>query len=119
MSVFVDRRLAVTDRQRQREVLAKAGIISHCISCVREDWEVHAEPVGDSRAGLIVYTVKGKALASGMARLDQKGNLLFSLATLYRGITNAGKLEYTVEGTYNNKGEWSVKGTATASDPRV
>jgi hypothetical protein len=118
MSIFVDQRLAATDVKQRRMTLAKGGILGHCVSCVGENWDVHAEPVGEGKAGLIVYTAKGKAIAAGTATLDKSGTILFKVATLYRGITNAVKLEYKIEGKGNSDGSWSVTGSVTVSDQR-
>lgn len=72
----------------RRKTVARTAIVAHCISCVGEDWEVHSEPVRRAKTGLIVYTAKDKAIATGTGRLDKRNNFLFSLATLYHGITN-------------------------------
>jgi len=118
MSVFVDSTLSGPNMGSRRRVLSKPALLAHCVSCVGEVWAVHSEPVSKDAVGLIVYTAKGKALATGTGRLDRAGTFRFKLATLYKGITNAIKIDYKIEGKGKSDGSYEITGSVTVSDSR-
>lgn len=118
MSVFVHKDLSGPNTASRRRVLSKPAVVANCVSCVGEVWAVHSEPVGKDAVGLIVYTAKGKALASGTGGLDPSGTFRFKLATLYKGITNSIKIDYKIEGKGKSDGSYEVTGSVTVSDSR-
>lgn len=118
MSVFVDTALSGPNIVSRHKALSKPALLAHCVSCVGEVWSVHSEPVSKDAVGLIVYTTKGKALASGTGRLDRSGTFLFKLETLYKGITNAIKIDYKIEGKGKSDGSYEVTGSVTVSESR-
>lgn len=117
MSIFVHSDLLSAKAAERRAFVDREGVIAHCISCVGEDWEVRSEPIDKAKAGLIVYTAKGKAIGRGIIFLNKVGEPEFTSESLYPGITNAVKLEYKLEGKAKNNG-WEVTASVTVSDSR-
>ena len=118
MSVFINADLFHPKLAERRAILQRQeGVIAHCISCVGEDWEVRSEPITKG-AGFIVYTAKGKPIGRGIANLNKGGNLQFTAETLYPGITNSFKIEFSIHGDLSNDGGWFLGGFVTVSDDR-
>ena len=118
LSVFVLPELVQGKREQRSKILSRQGVVAHCISCVGEEWDLHCEPTGPDRVGLIMYTAKGKAMAAGTGRLDRTGAVAFSLSTLYSGMTYVAPVEYTVAGKVTSDGKWEVSGSVKVADPR-
>jgi hypothetical protein len=119
LSVFVLPELVKGTREQRSAILSGEGTMAHCISCVGEEWNLQSEPTGPDAVGLIMYTAKGKALASGTGRLERNGAITFSISTLYKGMTNVAPIEYSVQGKVTSDGKYEVTVGAKVSDPRT
>jgi hypothetical protein len=115
MAFFVDRRLMEGEFEKRVAFLDRYKLIAHSTTELGKGWDIYGEPVGQGALGITVYTSKGKAIAAGTGKISKSGVFSFSLATLYKGMTNRGKIEYKVEGKAKSDGGWEVTGSVSYS----
>ena len=87
--------------------------IAYSFTELGKGWDIYGEPTGPGQLGITIYTSKGKAIAAGTGKISKEGDFSFAVATLYKGITNKGKIEYKVEGTGKSDGSWQVTGSVS------
>jgi len=93
MAFFVDLGFAKGKFEDRNKFLDKYRIIAHSVTELGPAWDIWGEPTGPGQLGITVYTGKGKAIAAGTGKISKTtGDFSFSIATLYKGMTNKGKI---------------------------
>lgn len=113
--VLIDRRFTAGDRKDKIEFISRPQTIAHIETCSGVVWEIKTEPTGSDTFGMILYTKKGKPIGAGEGKILARGDVKYTLGTLYKGITNKVKLEVKAEGKANSDGTYSGTVSVSAS----
>lgn len=97
-TVLIDSRLTHGKPGQLAKFMSRPRTLARVLPCTGRPWEVKTEPLGPKTFGIIVYTSRGKAIAAGTGTILARGEVKYSVSTLYDDITNRVKITFSAQG---------------------